>query len=1329
MKAIRFPVRLIAICLLFLTFNIFSQEIKGYFENFTTENGLPQNSIHSICQDDYGFLWFGTYQGLAKYDGYKFTIYKNNTQDPWSISHNDILCLFKDSQGILWAGTEAGGLNQYELDGDRFVRFTHDPGDPDSISSNDVFCIIEDAENVLWIGTKEGLNKFDKKTKKFTALKFGPTDQNSINQNLVNCLALYDDNSLLVGTENGLYIFNIQQGEFTSFHSASERSKVFTCHTVSKIQIDHHSNIWIGSPWGICILDRSGSEKALLEGNDILHSELKDITAMFVDSLGVIWFGALDSGLYSYDPSKNELLHFKYEPLDDRALGDKFIKSVYEDKSGIIWIGTYYGGLYKFDRRKNIFGSITSSDTNKNSLTDKVIRSIYEDSTGKIWIGTRNGLEIYHKDQNSFSHYSHDPDNNASISNNTIYSVLELNKNKFLIGTFNGLNQFDTRTKEFKRYYSEANNPNSLAGNKILKIIKDRDGFVWMATKNGISKYDPVTEEFTNYRNDPHNPKSLIYNSTYYIYEDSYGDIWVGTFKGLDRFDKNTESFTHYVNDSSDSGSLSYNSIFSVYEDKNKTLWITTWYGGLNKFIRETETFVSYTENDGLSSNMVYGIMEDDRGNLWLSCNNGISKFDPMTAMIQNFNKNDGIIAGEFNFGAFYKSENGYLYFGTGNGIIYFDPLKQQNDSYSPVPVLTGFELFNEPVNCITSDILEHNIMKTNKITLNYDQKTISFEFAAMNFSAPSKTQYAYYLKNFDNTWINTNKRNYVTYTNLDPGNYSFLLKAANKDGVWSKEVRRLDIEIRPPIWQSIWAYIVYILLLFGVVIGIIRFRLNKEKQNYQLRLKEMEIKNMKDLHEQKSNIFINLVHETKTPLTLIYNYLDVDIKKRGMSDEINIVKKNLGKLTQDMLNFLDFEKLHKNQIFYDHEQICNISSILNEKIILFKEVAKKKDITINSDIEKNIYIKIDNAALDKIINNVVDNSIKYTNFGGNIHVLLRNSENNKVNLIIKDDGIGIPQNKIKSVFEPYRQISYKKRNIEGMGMGLAIVKKIIDDVRGEIEIVSTESIGTNLKIIFCKYDLKSGDNIVTDIELSKPLDNILDINIEEKVYNKNKNTILLVEDNIEMLLYLYNFLKDNYNVYFASNGKEALLKLRNIVMPDIIISDIMMDVMDGYEFIENLFSDEDYKNIPVIFLTALSDQNEKLKGLSKSAVDYIVKPFSIKVLLTKIKSIIEFEKKQRTKEKKILLRKLQKFIDAEILELDNHQMIDQNCKEYSLTNKEIETVKLILKGFEYKEISSELNISINTLKHRVTRIYSKCKVGNKIELANAITKNMISNS
>lgn len=495
-----------------------------------------------------------------------------------------------------------------------------------------------------------------------------------------------------------------------------------------------------------------------------------------------------------------------------------------------------------------------------------------------------------------------------------------------------------------------------------------------------------------------------------------------------------------------------------------------------------------------------------------------------------------------------------------------------------------------------------------------------------------------------------------------------------------------------------------------------------KENLEKEVKKRTIELEKAKNIIEekekQKTTFFINLTHETKTPLTLITNYLDKHIKKHGTTEEIKIIQQNVNKLQHDAINFLDAEKLERGQVLYNHDQIINLTNIVCVEAMMFKEIAIKKNINITTKIDENIYIKIDPHAIDRIINNLLDNAIKFTPENGQINIILT-SNNDEAEFIVSDTGIGIPIEDQKNIFEPYYQITHEKQNIQGIGMGLHIVKKIIYEINGKIDLQSHPDKGSTFKITFKKHKLLEGETVNENIKYSKPIDNISTLKIKEATYNEQRQTILIIEDNINMLCHLRNNICNYYNVFCAVNGKDALDKLENIPKPNLIIADIMMDVMDGIAFFETLIKNEQYKDIPVIFLTAKTSINEKIQAILKGAIDYIYKPFSIEELLAKINAIIKLQGLQKEFNIKEMEQKISNVIRSKNKDIEDikNNGFEGKCSKYRITAKEQETIKLLLEGLETKEIASNLNVNTNTVKKRLSYIYKKCDVQNKLEL------------
>jgi DNA-binding NtrC family response regulator/ligand-binding sensor domain-containing protein len=836
-------------------------------------------------------MWFGTEDGLNKYDGYKFTIYKSVPDDPTSLSHNVVYSIYEspDEPGTLWIGTDFGGLNKFELDKEKFTRYLADHDTPHSLSHNRVRSICEDHSGTLWIGTLGGgLNKLVSSPytrelgspSKSEQLRKTPSDNegppptfvhyqhddnnpNSLSSNLVNAVFVDKSGVLWIGTEGGglnklilshapsrssgqdpskleVGESNLETEQFIHYEHNPNDPNSLSNNVVNSLYEDSHGILWIGTNGGLNLFDRVKEEFIHNRTDPNDSNSLSDNSILSICESPVLWGGsrllwiATKRGVDIYDRKTEKFIHCQHKPDDPASLGNNWGFSLYEDRSGLLWIGTN-GGLSQFDPRKDKFNHYQHDPERPNSLSHNYVRAFCEVSTdsGLLWIGVDGGVDLFDREKDEFIHYQNDPHDPNSLSHNWVWALHEDSSGILWIGTFGGgLNKFvpsgtKRATLNFIHYRHDPEDPNSLSDDKVISMYQDRFGTLWIGTESGgLNELVPPAQSlsgsdsegsplaFIRYQHDPNDPYSLSHNRVKTIYEDRRGVVWIGTWGGgFNRLVQgdNEGSFTtfiRYQHDPENPNSLSSNDILSIREachDSTGVLWIGTGGGGLNKFDPENDTFIHYGEKDGLPNEVIYGILEDDQGYLWLSTNRGLSKFNPRTEMFKNYDMGDGLQSNEFNGNAYYKSKGGEMYFGGVNGFNVFYPENIKDNPYIPPVVITDFQIFNESVDVNGDAPLRKHITETEEITLSYRDNVFSLEFAALDYANPEKNQYKYMMEGFDEDWINPGARRFVTYTNLDPGEYIFRVKGANNDGIWNEEGASVKIIITPPFWQTWW--------------------------------------------------------------------------------------------------------------------------------------------------------------------------------------------------------------------------------------------------------------------------------------------------------------------------------------------------------------------------------------------------------------------------------------------------------------------------------------------------------------------------------------------
>ena len=859
-------------------------------------------------------------------------------------------------------------------------------------------------------------------------------------------------------------------------------------------------------------------------------------------------------------------------------------------------------------------------------------------------------------------------------------------------------------------------------------LLSDSKKNIWVGYWGvGVAIINPTKNKYKVWLNEPGNTKSLSYNDVWTIKEDRFGRIWIGTTGGgLNLFsEKENSIFLHWLQKTGEQNSISSNNIYSIceskfsVEDKKTTLWIGT-SNGLNQFIiknKDQDLFdfnveiKSYTVKDGLPDNSVNSILEYENGNLWIGTASGISLFDVAKKTFTNFTIADGLNGTVMNYESALKLDDGIMLFGSTKGLNIFDPKKIELSMFKPPVVITDFQIFNQSVALGENSLLKENISNTKKIFLPYDKDVFSFEFAALDYNSPGSINYAYKMEGFDEDWILSGKRRFVTYTNLDPGTYTFKVKATNSDGIWNDQFTSVAIIINPPWWRTPWAYIAYVILIMLGLFTIRRFEINRSKLRDELKMHEFEAEQKSKLEEMKSRFFANLSHEFRTPLTLIKGPLELLEREKNnqtVVKQIEIIKRNSDKLKELIDQLLELSQLENTTILLKASKE-NIVSLLKGLVSSFESLALQKNITLkfNSNID---YLNawVDNSKFEKIINNLLSNAFKFTPESGTVEVGIKNitvDQNKFAEIIIADNGIGIPKEKLNNIFDRFYQVDDSShRSYGGSGIGLSLVKELIDLHKWEIFVESNAGKGTKFIIRIPLLDtyLNDSEKIVfgnssktfikekANQEL-KLADKKITVN-DNNISSNGKQSILIVEDSEDLRKYLSDLLKNNYTIFEAANG-ELGIKVATEILPDLIISDVMMPLMDGFEFCEKIKSKWQTSDIPVILLTAKASFESKLEGLEIGADDYLTKPFHSEELFIRIKNLLEQRKRIREKYNK----EIETVSSSNIISTADEEFIN---KALSIVEKNIDKT-----NFNTEELAKELFISRTQLHRKILAI------------------------
>ncbi len=797
------------------------------FETLSLEHGLSQSSVRCIHQDRRGFIWFGTEDGLNRYDGYTFSVFKPVPNDPKTLSSSFIRAITDGADGIIWIGTNGGGFNRFDPTTERFRRYTAQPGDENSLSHNYVWAIQEDRHGKLWIGTDGGgVDMFDPLTESFVHFRHDPEDAGSLSSNSVIALLVDSRGWIWIGTrDGGLNCLDPESGRITRHMNDARNPGSISSNDVRAIIEDGKGNIWAGTfGGGLNTFDmRSGKWKAFCSQEDSRYCLSNNyIYSLMIDSRGSMWIGTNGGGLNRFIRQKGLFLCYRHDSEKPQSLSNNITFSMYEDASGVLWFGSEFGGLSKLDYLRYNFHHYRSDPDSANSLNDNSVWALCMDSDNMLWIGTRiGGLNSLDRATGNFRHFLADPDNPHALSTSHIRCIFEDSRKVLWVGTDGGgLHRLDRKTGRFTRYMHDPDDPTSISGNRVYCILEDSRGRYWIGTRTGgLNLFDPETGRFRHYRHEPNNPQSVSNDFVYVVREQHEGKLWVGTFAGgLNLFDPATGRWKHYRSDTDDPSSLSSDCVLSLSQTSEGELWVGTGGGGINKFDAESETFQCWDERDGLANNVVYSLLEDRKGRLWISTNQGISRFNSRTGEFRNYTSLDGLQSNEFNGGAYASTHSGEMFFGGINGFNAFYPENVLENSFVPPVYITDIKVFNSSLPIGGDSPLQRHISETDEIVLSYTQDVFSIDFVALNYTVPTKNKYRFMLEGVDEDWISADaEHRRVPYMNLAPGTYVFKVMGSNNDGVWNPVPATLRIVITPPFWQTWWFQSIVVLMIIAI--------------------------------------------------------------------------------------------------------------------------------------------------------------------------------------------------------------------------------------------------------------------------------------------------------------------------------------------------------------------------------------------------------------------------------------------------------------------------------------------------------------------------------
>lgn len=1194
------------------------------FDFYSQENGLSNNQIHCIHQDKKGWMWFGTSQGVCRFDGYKFTVFKNSPDDSASLKGNLVRTIFEDSKGQLWIGTENGGLNKFNREKENFQHFFYH-GTQAILRDASVTALHEDATGHLWIGTETRLFRMENEQR---LVEIKPTNRTTFSE-YFRVIQIDQSGKIWLGTNNGLYLYNQQTNQVQKVDLGQAPSSNQEIWAIYK---EDNETLWIGTyAHGLSLINQQtlGAKHIVLDlGND----RSLTVRAIAKDRNGKYWIGTR-GGLYIYEKGKGATAFYFHDEREPKSLVNNSIQCVAFDQKGDVWIGTRNGINFLNEERQNIQGYKAMPDDDR-YLNSSEIFAFWIHPNGEIWIGTESGgINILNRRTGRFRYLVPEKGNQNSLSRNCIKALLDDGKGNLWIGTFlGGIDVLNLKTGAFRHYRHDQADARSLSDNRVWALMLDHENNIWVGTSAGLDKYDPQADSFQHF------PDLARGQQVNWLAQDGDRSIWIGA-----------DELVIYEPRSQKTTRISETTRYMLQDSKNR-FWLATLNRGVALYSKEKGLVKYYTEKNGLANNQTLAILEDNEHFLWISTTNGLSKFDPETERFHNYSLKNGFQNNQFTYGAAFKTKEGELLFGGISGFNIFNPsMIKSGDYFSPI-VLTDLKIFNKSVKIgeRKSDVLTKSISETQEIELKYDQNSITIDFASFDYANSLGIQYSYFLKNFDRDWNEPSVNRSATYTNLDPGEYLFQVRTVSIDRKENNPGPTLKIIVRPPYWETWWFRSILFLAITGMFYLLINFLLNREKLKNDLVLERLKARKLHELDMMKLRFYTNISHEIRTPLTLILGPLEKmrknAIPESELKGHVEVMHRNASQLHQLINQLLDFRKLETGNLKLNlayGDLVTFISGIVGsfdkyaeEKEIELKFVSLKKEIITNFDADK----------LGKIMNNLLSNAFKFTGRGGKVSVNLAlvfdsddtnpaadSTDRRMVEITVKDTGIGISEENQAKIFTRFFQVEDGAKQT-GTGIGLALVKELVKLHNGHISVQSKPGKGSKFTIqLPYEESVGHGQEMPSDAESKLS-------SVGEKLYEQTGEAILpgrkimlLMDDNPDVRYFIKSHFMSNYQVLEAENGLEGWnIALKTI--PDIIISDVMMPDMDGFEFCRKIRKDERTSHIPIILVTALGSREHEIEGLSHGADDYITKPFDLVILQTKVENILSVRQSLKQK-------------------------------------------------------------------------------------------------
>jgi ligand-binding sensor domain-containing protein/signal transduction histidine kinase/DNA-binding response OmpR family regulator len=1287
---------MIIIFLLLSNYAAWSQKQNLLFHQLGTADGLSQNSISCIFQDHKGFLWFGTRDGLNKYDGYKFTTFRKIPGNQNSLSSNNIRAIIEDRNGTIWIGTWDGGLNKFDPSSEKFTRYLQYSAHNQTKTIDNVTCLTRDKAGKIWVGTeKAGLLFFDESNKQFKSFTHLKGTEH------ISAVLAESNSDIWIGTPNGIWTVRNKGKNIQHYEYSAKDPGTLSCNDVRFLFEDREHQIWAGTYGGGLNLFNKQNNSFRSFKESITSNKQSDpnfLLSVAEDSRGNLWMGTENAGLRIFDPNTGKTAAYLHTDYDNATISGNTITTLLKDAKGNIWMGTLNGiNMVNIDEtRFNHF----RHQPGVNSLSDDNVICLYEDSAKNLWIGTDGGgLNRLDRKTGLFTWFRHQPGQSNSICGNFIKSVCEDSRGNLWIGTWgNGLTVYNPKKGTYKHYQNHSDNAGSLANNNAWYIYKDKKNNIWICTYGGgLDRYNPKTDDFTHYKYQDNLPSAISSNYILTITEDHLGKLWIGTDGGgLNQLDPQTGKFRIFKKEN-DPNALQNNSVGSIIEDNKGYIWAGTNYG-LSRYNTNTGKFTTYLTGQGLLNDLVTGIIEDNKNQLWVTSVSGLSILNLGNYSFKNYTTADGLRSSEIR--AHLQAKNGMMYFGGKNGFNEFAPSSIRNTPFNPPLVFTGFQIFNKPVSIAKNEDdpspLKTAITNIKELYLTYKQSVFSLEFASLNYTNKEKKQYAYMLEGFDLDWNYIGSKNTVMYTNLNPGSYTLKIKGLNNEKEWSVKTAQLQIHISPPYWQTTWFKILAFLLITLIIVLLFYARVASIKQrnkqleqevagrtkeltetntilsesNEEIRLQneklesfneetlrqtdkileqqkqiivqnqelESTVQKLERLNQTKDRFFSILAHDLKNPVYALSGISDLlhknidKLSREEVKNYILSIYRSSGEVYTLLVNLLDWATTQLGSIRYIGCDL-NLMDLLQKNSCLLNEQLKKKNISLYLHISPAHAVHADLQMINTVFRNLISNSIKFTPQGGNI-TISSSDDKDFITVVLQDTGIGMNPEQLDHLFNIEKDhISKGTEGETGTGLGLIICKEFLEACSSKISVKSKPGHGSTFTITLPKASVYIPPS-------SEPTTSVgteagladLASHIPEDQLLKIKGKRVLIIDDNKEIREFLRMLLSDTFEIFEAENGLEGLKQALDTQPAVIITDMMMPEMNGLEFCRALKNDAAISHIPVILLTSKSDDSSQLSGYVAGADVYLTKPIKQHMIFQVIYNFIQNQEKLRLK-------------------------------------------------------------------------------------------------